>query len=82
MLNDGRPSFENSIYGIQDCIRTQPEIQHCHYMRKCKQSDFITIQGLPTAKVRKVVGKEVFNGMAKVSSLSLGLVKGRGRVKE
>ena len=81
MLDDAKPSPENSIYGVQDCIRTQSEIQHYHYMRKRKQSDFITFQGLPTAKVREVVGKELFKTTAKVSSLTLGIVKGRVRVK-
>ena len=80
MLDDVKPSPENSIYGVQDCI-TQSEIQHYHYMRKRKQSNFITFQGLPTAKVREVVGKELFKTTAKVSSLTLGLVKGRVRVK-
>ena len=47
-------------------------------MRKHKQSDHTTFQGLPTAWSRELPGKGVFNAKAKVASLTLGLVKGLG----
>lgn len=71
-------SIINNNKRIYRRIRTQPNFQECQSMRIHKQSDHITFQGLPTARIRESVVERVFNAKANLTSLTLGLVRVRG----